>query len=234
MFFAFFSVILLFVLFSLTSRRDVIGYASPKPASRAKLILEENADPKKGAGVLPEADKKEAQINNQILMMKAGAGTDAKNKQMGDKGAATPNKKNVHDAGVVGQEEDADTLDEPYDAAKALTEIRSLAPMIVFSKTYCGFSQRIKKLLKENYSITPPPIFVELDKHEHGPELQALIAQVTGRRLVPNVLLGASEKSRGGADDFTAWHHDGVLERKLNEWGNKKLVAKKIDPPSNL
>lgn len=241
-FLAVLSLIVIFVLFLLALRRDVIGYAPPAPAPKAKLILETNADPKKGAGVQPAADKAEDKINDQILQKEisdeailsdkaAGKIPDAADSKKLKAAAGTEKTKLKKTSNHDGDDEDED---EPYDAAAGLAEIRLLAPMIVFSKSYCGYSKRIKKLLAENYQITPAPMYVELDKHKHGPELQTLLAQVTGRGLVPNVLLGPSEKSRGGADDFLDWHLEGLLEQKLNEWGGKKLVAKKIDPPSNI
>ncbi|KAK6462610.1 thioredoxin-like protein [Scheffersomyces coipomensis] len=106
-----------------------------------------------------------------------------------------------------------------FDPAKALLEIRSLAPMIIFSKTYCPYSKRIKSLLADNYDISPKYYVVELDKHVNGAELQAHLAEVTGRATVPNVLVGASLESRGGADDFIKLHKDGLLAQSIQKWG---------------
>jgi glutaredoxin len=48
----------------------------------------------------------------------------------------------------------------------------------------------------------PPPYVVELDIHPHGPELQAHLGKITGRRTVPNVLVDGV--SIGGGDEMRA------------------------------
>lgn len=122
-----------------------------------------------------------------------------------------------------------------FDAAKEFLEIRLVAPMVVFSKTYCPFSKKLKKLLHDNYSITPEPTFVELDKHKHGHALQEYVAKITERRTVPNVVLGKlTTASRGGADDFVRLHQEGKLADMLNEWGDKALSVVRIEAPSNV
>ncbi|KAK6456879.1 thioredoxin-like protein [Scheffersomyces xylosifermentans] len=121
-----------------------------------------------------------------------------------------------------------------FDAAEALIQIRSLSPMTIFSKSYCPYSKKLKDLLLSSYQITPAPTVVELDKHEHGKELQAYLAETTGRRTVPNVLVGKSNESRGGCDDLVKLHEDGELLKLLIKWGGKKLDVKKAEAPSNL
>ncbi|WPK23876.1 hypothetical protein PUMCH_001126 [Australozyma saopauloensis] len=151
---------------------------------------------------------------------------EAINKQISDeKNGLTPaNDMNKGDADDSGH----------FDPAKALLEIRSLGPMIVFSKSYCPFSKKLKKLLTENYSITPSPIYVELDKHRHGGELQTYLGQVTKRSTVPNVIIGTdSLVSRGGADDFIKFHNDGSLADLLNTWGGKDVSVSRIEVPLN-
>lgn len=124
--------------------------------------------------------------------------------------------------------------DSNYDAAQDFLEMRALAPMLVFSKTYCPFSKRLKKLLKENYSVTPDYKIIEIDKHEHSSELQDYLAEVTGRRTVPNVIVGSSTRSRGGADDMIELHEQNSLARLLNEWGQHTISVERIEKPSNL
>lgn len=127
---------------------------------------------------------------------------------------------------------DVDTSD--FDPAKAFLEIRALGPLIIFSKTYCPFLKSIKKLLKENYSITPEPVYVELDKHKHGQELQEYVGRVTERSTVPNVIIGTSSTiSKGGADDFLTLHREGKLAEKLNLWGEKAISVVRLEVPSN-
>ena len=68
----------------------------------------------------------------------------------------------------------------------------------------------------------PPPYVVELDEHALGPALQATLADSTGRRTVPNVLI--SGKSIGGGDDVEALHRDGKLLETVHSMGAKRIV----------
>lgn len=121
-----------------------------------------------------------------------------------------------------------------FDPAKALIEIMSMGPMIVFSKSYCPFSKNLKKLLSENYDITPAPTIVELDKHRYGAELQNYLSIVTKRNTVPNVIVGAdSLVSRGGAQEFINYHEEGTLAGLLNTWGGKDISVSRIEVPLN-
>lgn len=99
--------------------------------------------------------------------------------------------------------------------------------MIIFSKSYCPHSKYAKDLLMGEYQINPRPMVVELDKHPHGPELQAYIGEVTGRRTVPNVhIMGTS---RGGGDEFRALHQSNNLVSTVESWaGNKALTVKRL------
>lgn len=74
----------------------------------------------------------------------------------------------------------------------------------------------------DQYSIQPQPFIVELDQHPLGPYLQALLAQNTGRRTVPNVLV--SEKSIGGGDDIAALDQSDELASTLRQMGGKWIV----------
>ncbi|KAM9908854.1 hypothetical protein OXX79_000102 [Metschnikowia pulcherrima] len=127
---------------------------------------------------------------------------------------------------------DVDSSD--YDPAKGFLEIRALAPMTIFSKTYCPYSKRLKKLLSENYSITPEPKYVELDKHKHGQELQEYVGRISERKTVPNVIMGTSSAlSKGGADDFLQLHKEGKLVEMLNLWGERAISVVRLEVPSN-
>ncbi|PRT53011.1 Monothiol glutaredoxin-6 [Wickerhamiella sorbophila] len=104
---------------------------------------------------------------------------------------------------------------------KNILNERPFSPVVIFSKSYCGFSKAAKKLLLEDYQLSPPPRVVELDLHPQGSELQAYISEVTGRRTVPNVIV--MKQSYGGASEMSALHNDGVLAAKLAEWGGGHL-----------
>lgn len=88
-------------------------------------------------------------------------------------------------------------------------------PLVVFSKSYCPHSERVKNILN-SYMIAPPPRIIELDQHPNGPELQAYIHKVTGRRTVPNVVILG--ESRGGGDDMWALHNSDTLAPNFELW----------------
>ncbi|KZM20532.1 uncharacterized protein EKO05_0008917 [Ascochyta rabiei] len=89
---------------------------------------------------------------------------------------------------------------EDHDVEMELNAILKKSPTIIFSKSYCPFSARAKHILLAKYTITPAPYVVELDQHPLGAKLQDTLAQMTGRRTVPNVLIQG--KSIGGGDDM--------------------------------
>ena len=102
-------------------------------------------------------------------------------------------------------------------------------PVIIFSKSYCPFSKKAKAILLEGYTISPKPFVVELDQHPIGPELQALLAENTGRRTVPNVLVNG--KSIGGGDDIAALDQSDDLASKLRQLGGKWVSDVSRGPP---
>lgn len=124
-----------------------------------------------------------------------------------------------------------DSSSVEFNAAKEYASILEESPMVVFSKSYCPFSSKLKDLLAQEYQFTPSYVVIELDKHEHGAELQKYIGDVTGRSTVPNVVI--NRVSRGGSDDLRALHKDGKLLDSLKEWGGKQLTVSKNQKPSN-
>jgi glutaredoxin len=105
-------------------------------------------------------------------------------------------------------------------------------PVIIFSKSHCPFSARAKHLLLQTYSITPAPHVVELDlltsplKLSYdadadtitmGRKIQDLLAEWTGRRTVPNVLVNA--RSIGGSDDIAHMESEGKLVEEIKHLG---------------
>ncbi|OBT50295.1 hypothetical protein VE04_09192, partial [Pseudogymnoascus sp. 24MN13] len=111
---------------------------------------------------------------------------------------------------VVKEEEKVDDSDEAVTVE--MNSILKMSPIIIFSKSYCGFSRKAKQILLTKYLITPTPYVVELDKHPLGPALQARLATMTGRKTVPNVLVKG--KSIGGGDDVVALDEMGELGEK--------------------
>lgn len=98
--------------------------------------------------------------------------------------------------------------------------------VIIFSKTYCPHSKRAKHILLEKYKILPPPYVVELDIHPLGPQLQAYLGELTGRKTVPNVLINA--KSLGGGDDVAGLDEQSKLEETIMNMGGKRMTVEKV------
>ena len=98
--------------------------------------------------------------------------------------------------------------------------------VIIFSKSYCPFSTKAKRILLEKYTIVPAPYVVELDIHPLGPGLQEALARSTGRRTVPNVLV--SGRSIGGGDDIEALDAGGVLVEKVKGMAGKRIMQAKL------
>lgn len=155
-----------------------------------------------------------------------------------DKAAVAKNNNEVaatngDDSLTVAQNNKAgnDAVEKPFDAKTEYSLILNLSPVIVFSKTYCQYSKRLKDLLEQEYVFTPAYNVIELDKHSHGAELQAYIKEKTGRGTVPNMLVNGI--SRGGSDDIRALHKNGELLSSLKEWSAGSFEVTQADKPSN-
>ena len=62
---------------------------------------------------------------------------------------------------------------------------------------------------------SPPPTL--------GRKLQDLLATLTGRKTVPNIMINA--RSLGGGDDIARMHSDGTLPDKIWKLGGKRIVS---------
>ncbi|KAK3224652.1 hypothetical protein Dsin_004514 [Dipteronia sinensis] len=92
--------------------------------------------------------------------------------------------------------------------------IVSSNPVVVFSKTYCGYCQRVKQLLTQlgaTYKL------LELDEENDGSKIQAALVEWTGQSTVPNVFIGG--KHIGGCDAVVEKHQGGKLVPLLAEAG---------------
>jgi len=63
---------------------------------------------------------------------------------------------------------------------------------------------------------------VELDTHPMGPQLQSRLAELTGQRTVPNIMING--KSIGGSDDIADLDRDRALADKIKTIGGKWIV----------
>lgn len=122
-------------------------------------------------------------------------------------------------------------IDGSFDAAKEFAMILDMAPVIVFSKSYCPYSTKLKETLANEFQFTPEYYVIELDKHSHGKQLQDYIAKRTGRTTVPNLIVNGL--SRGGCDEVLKLHHEGKLLSSLKQWGQDTFSVKQNEKPSN-
>lgn len=113
-----------------------------------------------------------------------------------------------------------------FNPKQEMEKILSSSPVVIFSKSYCPFSKKLKHLLKTEYHITPEPLVIELDDHENGKELQQHIGETTGRFTVPNFIVDG--KSRGGADDILALHDNDELVDLFHIWSSGGAKIKKL------
>ncbi|KAJ5379569.1 hypothetical protein N7509_012688 [Penicillium cosmopolitanum] len=131
---------------------------------------------------------------------------------------------------VQGSEKnDEEVVVDHTEAKSELNDILKRSPIIIFSKSYCPYSKKAKHILLERYAISPKPFVVELDQHPIGQKLQDLLAQNTGRRTVPNVLVNG--KSIGGGDDIAALDHNDELVSALRSMGGKWVTDVRHLPP---
>ncbi|KAK3142121.1 hypothetical protein QOZ80_4BG0342500 [Eleusine coracana subsp. coracana] len=105
----------------------------------------------------------------------------------------------------------------PESRAMALAkakEIVASAPVVVFSKSYCPFCVRVKKLFEQLGASFKA---IEMDVESDGAELQDALKEWTGQRTVPNVFIKG--KHIGGCDDTMALNTQGKLVPLLTEAG---------------
>ena len=104
-----------------------------------------------------------------------------------------------------------------------LAEILAKSPVTIFSKTYCPFSMKAKRILLDAYSIKPLPYVVELNEHPEGQGLQQLLQKTTGRKTVPNVLVNG--KSIGGGDETELLWKNGELPARIQQMSGKRVES---------
>lgn len=122
-------------------------------------------------------------------------------------------------------EEEGDGESNEYSEVEAtLRQILKKSPVVIFSKLYCPYSKKAKGVLLEKYVIEPAPYVVELNEHPLGSKLQALLAEKTGRRTVPNIMVDGV--SVGGGDDIAELDTRKTLIDKFKAMGGKKLSMK--------
>ncbi|KAI0541186.1 thioredoxin-like protein [Xylaria digitata] len=139
-------------------------------------------------------------------------------------GGQKKGKSRISKQSAEGEKEDAEEADEDSEVEVALHQILERSPVVIFSKTYCPYSKRAKGVLLEKYIIEPAPYVVELNEHPLGSKLQALLAEKTGRKTVPNILIHG--KSVGGGDEIAGLDLRKTLIDKFKSMSGKKISMK--------
>jgi len=150
-----------------------------------------------------------------------------------DNSVIKPNEDGVAKVGANIQPQQPDVAPVSTQEATPEKELQRLirqAPMVIFSKSYCPYSKKAKRILLEQMTITPAPAVVELDQHEMGHDLQDLLLELTGRRTVPNVLVNG--KGLGGGDDMERMLNDGTLGSKIREASDGKISKAERQTPN--
>lgn len=97
----------------------------------------------------------------------------------------------------------------------ALTKAKQVVssnPVVVFSKTYCGYCTRVKQLLSQLGATFK---VIELDQESDGDEVQQALLEWTRQRTVPNVFIGGEHV--GGCDSVLEKHQQGKLLPMLKD-----------------
>ncbi|KAE9376914.1 hypothetical protein N431DRAFT_187233 [Stipitochalara longipes BDJ] len=138
-----------------------------------------------------------------------------------ERGVAGRKKFTASEVQVPVSEEETEE-DRKVDAE--LNSILKKSPIIIFSKSYCPYSKKAKKIFNQ-YIIDPAPFIVELDQHPLGTQLQAALHVMTSRKTVPNILINGV--SIGGGDDVADMDSTDILIEKIRDLGQKKIEVKR-------
>eukprot|EP00270_Netrium_digitus_P021705 TRINITY_DN945_c0_g1_i2.p1 TRINITY_DN945_c0_g1~~TRINITY_DN945_c0_g1_i2.p1 ORF type:complete len:149 (+),score=28.14 TRINITY_DN945_c0_g1_i2:146-592(+) len=85
-------------------------------------------------------------------------------------------------------------------------------PVVIFSKSYCPYCKRAKKILAD---LGVKPYVVELDFREDGGAIQRAVGQKVGRTTVPQVFI--ERQHIGGSDDVFEAYESGRLQELLGQ-----------------
>jgi glutaredoxin 3 len=100
----------------------------------------------------------------------------------------------------------------PDDAKTLILSIIGENKVTIFSKTYCPFCDKAKKLFR---TFGEDAKILELDLRPDGAIIQDELAKMTGQRSVPNVFVKGQHA--GGNDDCQAMARSGKLHEMLKE-----------------
>ncbi|KAM4022276.1 thioredoxin reductase 3 [Anomaloglossus baeobatrachus] len=90
-------------------------------------------------------------------------------------------------------------------------ELLEKNPVVVFSKSYCPYCDRVKELFT---SLGKEYFALELDQCDDGSSIQDVLQEMTGQKTVPNVFVYKTHV--GGCDKTLQAHKDGTLQKLLD------------------
>lgn len=208
--------------------------AQKKPAVRVGSVeapsrkgAAEPQPPKKGKPVVPPAPDKIPSKNGKpgedaAAAAAAAALAGGKDTSADDTRAA---KKAISAGSAASKKKSSSSSsDSKYDAESALDDLLATYPIILFSWSYCPHSARAKRIL-EDYDIDPRPLVFELDREAHGDALKAALGELTGRKTVPNLMVG--RHSLGGGDEVAQLDADDAIATAIRKHDRDIDVAKK-------
>jgi len=108
--------------------------------------------------------------------------------------------------------------DHTTDWVARTQELSRASPVVVFSKTYCGYCSQTKSAL---VSAGHSHVVHELDVQPNGALMQSAIVSWTGHRTVPAVFVGG--EFVGGCDDTLRALRSGTFAQMYDAARGSKL-----------
>lgn len=218
------------------NNKDIIDTADTKKKPIDKDLLDDSMPPSHDKSNVVNADKTDKAIDDtqDVSNTNKLKNSDTKDLNSNIKNSKKINNNNIDNDDndlILDEDEDDEQSVLRFDPIKEFNEILSMSPVVIFSKSYCPYSKKLKNLLTNSYEITPQPTIVELDLHRNGVELQKYIGEVSGRKTVPNLFVAG--QSRGGCDEMIELHSENKLLKKLQFWGSGNVKVNKVNAPSN-
>jgi len=99
-------------------------------------------------------------------------------------------------------------------AEKVVTDFITTNTVAVFTKSWCGYCNKLKELFNK---LKVPYKHMDLDTRDDGDSIQKYLASKTGVSTVPQVFIGG--QFIGGCDDTHALHRSGKLKEVMKQNG---------------
>lgn len=111
------------------------------------------------------------------------------------------------------------------ETAKRVRNLIDTHAIMIFSKSYCPFCKKVKKLFGEELNV--PYHAIELDHDPHGSDIQDHLKELTGQKTVPNVFVNGQHI--GGCDATYAAYYQGQFKYLASNAATATIAA-----PSSL